>query len=345
MSSTCMPVRTSIWCRCSAYVVPRFGANGFLLGSNYIWGWETNRVARDLIADAGGRVLGERYLPIGETDVSRLIAEIQATRPDFILNNLIGTSSYAFIAAYAELGRRDPHFRPERCPILSCNLTECELPAIGEAGEGSSLRRAVFPDASRSEGLRPTMRLHGRLVPRGCGLCLGAGPGQGAGGKPRRDFRRSSLGLRQADVRDAVRRHDIDPQTQHATLPVEIGRIDGQRLRDGEPHRRRRARSLSVALRPRRDLRPPAPEGGVMSRASRIPNLGGAQGLRPASAASDGERALAPARRRSASRYASAGRNCRPRRWPPTSCSSTSISASTSSFPGSRARRRCRSSR
>jgi branched-chain amino acid transport system substrate-binding protein len=59
-----------------SHVVPRFGANGFLLGSNYIWGWETNRVARDLIADAGGKVLRERYLPLGETDVSRLIAEI-----------------------------------------------------------------------------------------------------------------------------------------------------------------------------------------------------------------------------------------------------------------------------
>ena len=36
------------------YVVPRFGAKGLLLGSNYIWGWETNGGARDLIADAGG---------------------------------------------------------------------------------------------------------------------------------------------------------------------------------------------------------------------------------------------------------------------------------------------------
>src|SRR5690606_25248917 len=88
------------------------------------------------IADAGGKVLAERYLPIGETDVSRLIAEIKATRPDFILNNLIGTSSYAFLAAYAELGRLDPHFRPDCCPILSCNLSECELPAIGDNADG-----------------------------------------------------------------------------------------------------------------------------------------------------------------------------------------------------------------
>ena len=91
------------------YVACRATApNGFLLGSNYIWGWEINRVARDLIADAGGEVLGERYLPLGDTDVARLIDEIRATRPDFILNNLIGPSSYAFLEAYAALGREDP---------------------------------------------------------------------------------------------------------------------------------------------------------------------------------------------------------------------------------------------
>src|SRR5690606_17824295 len=31
-----------------SHVVPRFGADVFLLGSNYIWGWEMNRVARNL---------------------------------------------------------------------------------------------------------------------------------------------------------------------------------------------------------------------------------------------------------------------------------------------------------
>ncbi|MET0596529.1 MAG: transporter substrate-binding protein, partial [Mesorhizobium sp.] len=132
-----------------AYVVPRFGADGFLTGSNYIWGWETNRVARDLIADAGGKVLGERYLPLGEADVSRLVAEIEATRPDFVLNNLIGPSSYAFISAYAALAARDPHFRPERCPRLTSTHTECALPAIGAAGNGHLSVGPYFPDASR----------------------------------------------------------------------------------------------------------------------------------------------------------------------------------------------------
>jgi len=201
------------------YVVPRFGANGFLTGSNYIWGWETNRVARDLIADAGGKVLGERYLPLGEVDVASLIAEIQATRPDFILNNLIGLSSYAFIAAYAALGERDPHFRPERCPILSCNLTECELPAIGDAGDGHLSVGPYFHDASA--GLMPASSLEAAAYAsvRVLAKILTANP----------DARWTDLPTAFAGGTFPTPLGDIaiDPQTQHATLPVQIGRIEG----------------------------------------------------------------------------------------------------------------------
>jgi ABC-type branched-subunit amino acid transport system substrate-binding protein len=177
-------------------------------------------VARDLIADAGGQVLGERYLPIGETDIGRLIDEIRSTRPDFVLNNLIGTSSYAFIDAYAALGRNDPHFRPDRCPVLSCNLTECELEAIGAAGNGHLSAGPYFR--------RPAIA--------------------GTSGRPESSFEAAAyasvrvlaevLAMRQsASFADlpaifAERRFDtpfgrtaIDPRTQHASLPVEIGRI------------------------------------------------------------------------------------------------------------------------
>jgi branched-chain amino acid transport system substrate-binding protein len=206
-----------------AYVVPRFGASGLLLGSNYIWGWETNRVARDLIADAGGKVLGERYLPIGETDVSRLIGEIRATRPDFVLNNLIGTSSYAFIAAYAELGRRDPHFRPERCPILSCNLTECELPAVGEAARGHLsvgpyFRSAAAPTAAGDRGVpASSFEASAYASVRVLARVLGGNVHATFADLPF-VFARASFGTPFGETL-------IDPQTQHATLPVEIGRI------------------------------------------------------------------------------------------------------------------------
>ncbi|MDP4033708.1 MAG: transporter substrate-binding protein [Pseudorhodobacter sp.] len=118
------------------WAFPVFGRRGYLTGSNYIWGWEMNRMARERIMAAGGDVLGERYLPIGSLDIGRMIEEIRATAPDFILNSLIGPSSYAFLAAYHALGQADARFRPNACPVLSCNLTECELPALGHHAEG-----------------------------------------------------------------------------------------------------------------------------------------------------------------------------------------------------------------
>lgn len=209
-----------------AYVMPRFGANGLLLGSNYIWGWETNRVARDLIADAGGGVLAERYLPIGETDVTRLIAEIRATRPDFILNNLIGTSSYAFIAAYAELGRQDPHFRPDRCPLLSCNLTECELPAIGNTAEGNlcagpyfALPTGTGSTPAKGEPLRPASSFEAAAYASVRVLA------KVLAGNPEATFAELPAVFAKATFQTPFGDTVIDPQTQHATLPVVIGRI------------------------------------------------------------------------------------------------------------------------
>ncbi len=209
------------------HVAERFGVNGFLLGSNYIWGWETNRVARDLIADAGGEVRGERYLPLGETDVSRLIEEIRATRPDFVLNNLIGSSSYAFLAAYAELGRQDPHFLPQRCPVVSCNLTECELPAIGEAGRGHLSAGPYFHDASLRTAGKAAPASSFEAAAYACVRVLA-------------DILSRDPDARWPDLPAAFAAGTfstpfgataIDPQTQHATLPVVIGEIDGAGFR------------------------------------------------------------------------------------------------------------------
>lgn len=202
-----------------AHVVPRYGPDVFLVGSNYIWGWETNRVARDLVADAGGEVRGERYLPMGDTDVIRLIEEIRATAPNFILNNLIGPSSYSFIQAYAELGREDARFRPNRRPIVSCNLTEPELPAIGPAGDGHlsigpffhqrELKVAGGPTSSFMAASHAAVMVLAESIRR----CGSDDPAVIAGAFGKAPFR-TALG----DI-------SIDRQTQHASLPVRLGRI------------------------------------------------------------------------------------------------------------------------
>ena len=119
-----------------AFVLERFGHDPLLVGSNYIWGWETNRIAREQVERQGGTVRGERFVPLGDTDIGHIIEEVRLKRPDFILNTLIGPSSQAFVEAYWALGDADPAFAPEHRPIISCNWTEGEAAALGPKAAG-----------------------------------------------------------------------------------------------------------------------------------------------------------------------------------------------------------------
>ena len=196
-----------------------YGRRGYLTGSNYIWGWEMNRLAREVIADEGGEVLGERYLPIGSADIGRMIEEIRATRPDFILNNLIGRTQYTFLQAYAELGREDAHFRAETCPVVSCNLTECELPAIGAAAEGLIAAGPYFRGgvgqpagrfgSSHEASAHAAVWMLARLL----------------NGRPGAEMLPVSALLGQADPGLV----GIDPRTHHTVLPALVGQVrDGR---------------------------------------------------------------------------------------------------------------------
>ena len=199
------------------WVMPAHGRRAFLAGSNYIWGWEMNRLARERITAAGGEVLGDRFLPIGSRDVKRMIDEVHFARPDFILNSLIGASSYEFMAAYRSLGLTDPHFLPESCPVLSCNLTECELPALGQAAEGLVAAGPYFQGvpgwpgrgnfgSSHEAAAYAAVRELARLL---------------AQRKGAEDLPLSHLlaGDRGVGL--------VDPDTHHTILPVIIARVEG----------------------------------------------------------------------------------------------------------------------
>jgi branched-chain amino acid transport system substrate-binding protein len=217
------------------HVMPRYGGQAFLVGANYVWGWETNRLARQILRETGGDVLGERYLPLDDTEVERLVAEIAAKRPDFVLNNLVGPSSYAFLRAYRRLGDQDERFRPQRRPVVSCNLTECELPAIGAGVADGNIsaapyfesvpgpRNAAFRQAigSRLGAGRPvsafmaTAYASARILVE---TIVGLGTDDPAAVRER-----IAEGTHETVLGDIA----IDPVTNHATLPVHLARIGG----------------------------------------------------------------------------------------------------------------------
>lgn len=215
------------------YLLPRFGNRPYLIGANYVWGWEMNRLARELVEEAGGAILGERYLPLEETAVERIVAEIEQRRPSFILNNLVGPSSYAFHAAIRALAVRDPGFRPENCPVVSCDLQECELTdiglgvATGQLCAASYFDTVVSPDNAAfklrvASRFGPGRRISSLFASAYASVKLCAEAIIEAGVDDPATITQLVSAAAHQSVLGPLR---IDPQTHHAALPFHLGRI------------------------------------------------------------------------------------------------------------------------
>jgi len=124
------------------YVLTHITRDVYFVGSNYIWAWENSRIIRELTKAHGGRMLAERYLQVGDLDVARIIEEIHEKRPAFIMNMLIGESSYAFYGALAKA--RAENVALQGSVVGSCTLCEPELARIGPQACSGHLASSVY---------------------------------------------------------------------------------------------------------------------------------------------------------------------------------------------------------
>lgn len=65
----------------------------FLVGSDYVFPRVAHQIIKDELEKLGAEVVGESFLPLGETDVKPIMEEIRQSRPDVILNCVNGTSN------------------------------------------------------------------------------------------------------------------------------------------------------------------------------------------------------------------------------------------------------------
>lgn len=206
------------------WALPALGKRAYFVGSNYIWGWEIARIARERVAASAGEVLGDRYLAVGDTDVDHIIQEIRVLKPDFVLNSLVGDSSYAFLARLAELKQETGI--GNGLTVLSCNFTECEIKSAGGAAEGLVSAGPWFePDGSYGGSFHEMAR---QSVHELANLLHG---------RPRAEMLPLSDLLRSAITSGYTPR--LDPAHLHARQPAIIAR-----LADGRFHEIKRLPAL-----------------------------------------------------------------------------------------------------
>jgi branched-chain amino acid transport system substrate-binding protein len=116
------------------YLLSNFGNRFLLVGSNYIYPYESNRLMTDFVMQGRGEVLDELYVPLqaNEADFDKVIRRIKKTSPDVIFSTVVGSSTATFYEAYRAAG-----FDPARMPIASLTTSEAEVAGMSrEAAEG-----------------------------------------------------------------------------------------------------------------------------------------------------------------------------------------------------------------
>ncbi len=100
----------------------------FLVGSDYIWPRTSMKIARKHIESVGklGKVVGEEYYPLGNTNFNSLINKIKVAKPDCIFTAVVGGSNVAFYKQLKAAGiTGDKQF------LLTLAVTEDEMLGVG----------------------------------------------------------------------------------------------------------------------------------------------------------------------------------------------------------------------
>jgi urea transport system substrate-binding protein len=102
------------------------GKSFFLVGSDYIYPRTCNKIAKPTIARVGGKVLGEDYIPLGNTEFASIINKIKAAKPDVIYSTVVGGSNVAFYKQLVAAGMSG-----DKMTLLSTVVSENEISGIG----------------------------------------------------------------------------------------------------------------------------------------------------------------------------------------------------------------------
>jgi urea transport system substrate-binding protein len=209
------------------------GHRFYLVGSDYVFPRAANAVITDQVKALGGSIVGEDYIPLGQTQTQAVVARIVAAHPDVILNTINGDTNIAFFHSLRAAG-----IYPSHIPTVSFSIGENELPALNPSscvGDyavwnyfqtlGGSRNQAFVTAFQKKYG---TNRVVSDPMEAGyCAVKLWAQAVEEAETENTDAVQKTILEQSMAAPEGVVM---IDPDTRHTWRSVRVGRIraDGQ---------------------------------------------------------------------------------------------------------------------
>lgn len=213
------------------FLLEHYGNRFLLIGSNYVYPYESNRVMTDLVRQNGGSIVNEIYVPMeaGAEDFERVMKMIRRTAPDVIFSTVVGSATARFYEAYRAEG-----FDPSRQPIASLTTSEAEVAEMSaEAAEGHVTAAPFFETLGTASARRFVANYRARFgeaAPVSAGAeaayfqvhLAAAAMARASGDDPervRQELREIEFAAPQGRVR-------IDPENNHTYLWPRVARLD-----------------------------------------------------------------------------------------------------------------------
>lgn len=216
------------------WALKNLGQRIYLVGSDYVFPRTAGAIMADQIQKLGGSVVAERYVPLGTTDVTEVVNDIAARKPDIIFNTINGDTNVALFAALRAAG-----IMPAEIPTVSFSIAESELQAMG-GGRNMIGDYAVwnyFQSVDSPTNAQFVARFRARfgadrvtsdpIEAAYVGVHLWARAVEQAGNTDVRQIRDAMRGQSFAGPGGAVY---VDPENQHLWKTVRVGKVrsDGQ---------------------------------------------------------------------------------------------------------------------
>jgi ABC-type branched-subunit amino acid transport system substrate-binding protein len=86
------------------YVRQNYGDTFYLIGSNFSWPQRMFQRVRPAAEKAGGRVVGEEFVPFGVKDFTSNLRKIEASGANVLVNNVVGADAITLVKQFTAAG-------------------------------------------------------------------------------------------------------------------------------------------------------------------------------------------------------------------------------------------------
>ena len=125
------------------YLQETMGGKGwYFVGDDYNWPHDTAKIAETAIPAAGGKLIGEKFVPIGTSDFSSILQDIASAKPRFVLLILLPSDAVAFMKQFHNQGLENT-VQP-----IATLVEQSAIAAMGPAAKGLLIPAGYFPNTT-----------------------------------------------------------------------------------------------------------------------------------------------------------------------------------------------------